>query len=314
MRSIKRQILDDKLYLWRARTLRRPYFHHGLDSPPLAEHLRALELELPRLGRDGRHAFTVTTLFGPIEAAIHVYAYAADAPVLIYHHSAGEVPATRTVREIFPNPRKSGLSIFVIEAPFHETAGDFKAASSSMMTYLAMQAVAIEVTERLLRSRPIGAAPSRAVAGYGQGGFIANLHHLIYDTAYLYVPFMAGTAPAETFLESLPTAGRARHKPEELRRLLNFDAQWSERAHSNVFPVLGSADVVNRFNTQARSYGDTAIEVWPLSHLAAAKSPSRLRAKIMRHIEEVSAARHRVIELTPERRSLANRRVQQARG
>jgi hypothetical protein len=314
MRPIKRQILDDRLFLLRARALRKPCFHGGLDSPPLAEHLRALDFELPRLGRPGRFAFKAESLVGSVGAAIHLYVQGADdAPVLIYHHAGGEVPATSALRDIYPSPHRAGLTILAVEAPYHETSRQFEAANGSMLTFLTMQAVAIEATERLLQSPALSEAPLRVVAGYGQGGFVANLHHLHYDTANIYIPLMAGTAQAEPFLDALPTASRVRHKPDALRQLLNFDAEWAKREHRNVFPVLGCADLVNRFDTQSRSYAATPIEVWPLSHRAGAKAPERIRAKITWQVEAALDER-RVAREARTVHHLERARLRRARG
>ncbi len=64
----------------------------------------------------------------------------------------------------------------------------------------------------------------------GQGGYITNWHHVLYDTADAYIPFMAGAAPAEPFLSTLPTAPAVRRDATRLREMLNFDGQWSNRA------------------------------------------------------------------------------------
>jgi hypothetical protein len=292
MRTLRRQIWDDRLFLWHARASRIRYFRDGIDSPPLWEHVRALEFELPKLTKVGRTPFEVTTLAGDVGAAVHVHTPGMpDAPVLIWHHDAGELPPTRTLAQMFPDKSPTDLTIFVVEAPLHDNRDGPRVAGSSLIVHLAVLAVAVSVTERLLEWPRIANAPLTVVAGLGQGGYIANWHHLLRDTADLYIPFMAGTAEAEQFLSALPTAKAARRRPDHLRELLNFDAKWAERPHGNVFPVLGCGDVINRLEDQARAYGNTPVEVWPVSHSAAAKSAERMRAKIERHIAEALAER-----------------------
>lgn len=278
-------VLQDRMHIWLRKFGSKPYLHGGLDSPPLAEHLRVLDFQLPRLTRPQRGEFVARTLMGDVKAAIILHtAGPAHAPVLIYHHDAGEIPVWRTVEQMFQRRGQPELSIYIVEAPFHDSQRAAKEACASLLSYLAMISVAIGVTERLLDSPATSSASKRVIAGYGQGGYIANWHHVLYDSADAYIPFMAGAAPAEQFLSALPTAPKVRKNAPLLREHLNFDTAWNARSHEKVFPVLGSADAINPFEPQARSYGETPIEVWGLGHIAATKHPERLRAKILKHI------------------------------
>ncbi len=306
MRPIKRQMMDDRFFLWHARACRKPLFNGGVRSVPLSAHLGALEFELPKLSKPGRMAFEVDTQVGEMVAAVHVHALGgADSPVLIYHHDAGEYPPAQTLRAMFPANFDSNLAIFLIEAPFHDDRSGAGVAAMSVEIHLAMQAVAIAATERLLQSRRVAEASLRVVAGYGQGGFIANRHHMMFDTASAYIPFMAGTAEAENFLVR-PTLDKSVDQ-DVLRKLLNFESAWADRGHRNVFPVLGSADLVNPFQAEMRSYGRTPIEVWAASHLAAKKSPDRMREKILRTIAEIEDARTAALEAPqPKRRAFGS--------
>lgn len=305
MRTIKRQLMDDRLFLWHARASQKPHFHGGVRSPSLSAHLEALDFELPKLTKPGRASFDVSTLAGDVTAAVHLHALgAAGSPVLIYHHDANEFPPAQTLRAMFPAGAASGLTIYLIEAPFHEARSSTHFAANSLMLHLAMQAVAIAITERLLKTSPIAHAAIRVVAGFGQGGFIANRHHMLFDSATAYIPFMAGTAEAERYLANVPTAKRAVRDQANLRTLLNFDAAWAERGHRNVFPVLGSADLVNPFEAEMRSYGNTEIEVWAMSHQSAKKSPDRMRTKILRHVADLQAERGIMVEMPSPRRRL----------
>ena len=304
MRTIKRQLMDDRLFLWHARASQKPHFHGGVRSPPLSAHIDALDFELPKLTKPGRVTFEVSTLAGDMAAAIHVHALGAPgSPVLIYHHDAHEFPPSQTLRAMFPATRSSELTVYLIEAPFHHARSGAQVAATSLMLHLAVQAVAIGATERLLLSPRAAQASVRVVAGFGHGGFITNRHHMLYDTATAYVPFMAGTAEAELHLSSRPTAKRALREQSELRSLLDFNEAWAERGHGNVFPVLGSADLVNPFEAAMRSYGDTEVEVWAMSHQAAKKSPQRMREKILRHIRDLQIERGEVFEMPAPRRS-----------
>jgi hypothetical protein len=285
------QVLQDRLHVQMGRLGSRPFFRHGLDTPPLEEHLRIADFKLPRLQRPGREEFAAATLAGELRAALRLHSSGGPAaPVLIYHHDQGEIPPGRTMERMFPRNHESYLTIYVIEAPFHRTPREAQLATLSLHDYLSMIAVLILATERLIEIRAVAEAPLRALAGFGQGGYVANRHHMLYDSADLYLPFMAGTAPAETFLPKEHRTAGARNHAGYVRERLNFDAAWSQRSHDNVFPVLGSADFINRFDPQSRSYGTTPIEVWNTGHVAAAKQPDRMREHILKHISEARAA------------------------
>jgi hypothetical protein len=292
MRRVNRQVRHDRAYLWRANAFRKPFFYGGLDTPPLPEHVRAIDLELPKLPSRGRVAFRADTLAGDMRAALHVHTLEPGAPALIFHHAAGEHPPDRMLDAMFPPRQTKGLTIIAVEAPLHARPSEHQEASASLLVYLAMLAVPIAATERLVETKPVADARLRAVVGFDQGGYIANWHHLIFDSADLYLPFMAGTAHADMLLASFKVAAPVRRHPERLQRLLNCDGEWAGRDHGNVFPVLGSADLINPFDVQAPSYGETPIEVWGAGHIDTARNPERMREKILRHISEPTPGPH----------------------
>ncbi len=284
-------VFQDRMHLWLRQFGSKPFLHGGLDTPPLAEHLRVLDFKLPQLTKPGRAEFHGHSLMGDVRAALVLHTQAApDAPVLVYHHDTGEVPVWRMIDQMFQRDQEPEITIYVVEAPFHDSARSARDARGSLLAYLTMISVSLAATERLLAQKAVAHAPTRTVAGYGQGGYIANWHHILYDTADAYIPFMAGAAPAEPFLSTLPTAPGVRRDGDRLRELLNFDAEWHTRNHDKVFPVLGSADYINPMESQARSYGATPIEVWGTGHVAAIKQPDRLRAKILKHVHGAAGA------------------------
>lgn len=284
MSKFNRQVLGDQLYLWGLCTRRKPFFFGGLDSPPITEHLRVMDFDMPALPSKGRAEFVVNTLAGPVRAAVHVEALAGPTdPVVIFHHDFGDEPAD-TVRRTFRNTDGLAMTVLGVEAPFHAHRKEEMTGTAALMAYLTMLSVPVAITQRLLEERVAAQSPFRAVAGFGQGGYVANWHHMLFNSADAYFPFMAGTALADMFLAALPVARAVKRRPQRLRELLNFDSAWKAQTHSNVYPVLGSADLINRFDVQARSYGDTPIEVWNASHLETARHPGRLRDKIVQHL------------------------------
>ena len=294
MSALGKQVFGDRMALWRMRASIRPFFHAGLDTPTIREHLEAMDIAAPDLPERGQTLVGVETLAGQLRAGLKADTRAGrGAPVVIFHHDGGEIPFTRTFDKIFPTSKKNapGLNLIAVRAPFHESKKAWRNATASLFQFAAMEAAAIGLTERLMDTPLVADAPVVAVAGYGQGGYIANWHHHLFDSADVYVPLMAGTAQAEIFLSSVPTARAARAHADRLRAILNLDGDWNARPHPNVFPVLGSADFINRFNIEARFYGDTPIEVWPAGHSDITQIAGRLREKILRHVVEAEGER-----------------------
>ena len=58
-----------------------------------------------------------------------------------------------------------------------------------------------------------------------------------------------------------------KNNPQIVKNLLNFEDQWLGKPHKNVFPHLARHDQLNRFETQAPSYGDMPIDVWDGGHM-----------------------------------------------
>lgn len=285
MRSLSKQVLGDRFFLWSLRMSFRPFFFDGVETPALRDHLAALSIPEPDLPEMGINAVPVMTQAGPLEAVIQTDLRAGPgAPVVIFHPDAAEFPPMESAKAIFPSPPEDGFNLIAIRAPLHGNRRDFRLAMASLYNFISVQSVCVGLTERLMDSASVADAPGVAVVGIGQGGYIANWHHHFFNTAQIYLPLLAGAAQGDALLSGYPLARVARRQADKIRAQLNLE--WRTQDHANVFPVLGSADLVNRFNLQSRSYGDTPIEVWPASHKTITQFGDRIRAKLHRHLED----------------------------
>jgi hypothetical protein len=308
---LNRSVLHDRLLLalFRTLTAHRPYFRDGVESPPFETHREAVDLDLSALdgvgerdgssldGRDeGSYDVPAETLAGSLTAGVRVARWGGvGAPTVVWHHGGGEYPFDRTFDVAFGHePGRAGTAqsadhalhlavpddatLLVVRAPGHDRRGGIAEVGATLSGYLATMAVAVELTERLLaRCRPARSV----VAGYSLGGFVANRHHLAFDSADAYVPVVAGCAHAEIFLSSWPAARSARRRADRLRDRLNFADEWTDREHPTVFPVVGLYDCLNRYETQVPSYGDTTPDVWPVGHFEGAEVGDRLREAVL---------------------------------
>jgi len=284
--------LADKAFLAPARLRTGEAFSEGAVSPSFDEHLEAIRFDMPPLTDGGAHEFTVESAAGPMEAAYDVLLWAdPSAPTVIWHHKGGEVPFDRIARQVFvTSERLIEANVITVRMPFHRSRKEFKSGLAYLSRFIAMMATAVQVTEELLQSPALGRSIHTMVAGYSLGGFVTNRHHLKYNSASSYVPFMAGTAQGEPWLSSLPVAAIARQRPDALRQSLNFQNEWAATEHPNVHPVLGRYDQVCRWDVQRPSYGTTRAAAWGVGHVTGWRSPARIRTKVLRHLFEPETA------------------------
>jgi hypothetical protein len=142
----------------------------------------------------------------------------------------------------------------------------------------------VKLVEHLVRwSRSMGSART-IVAGISLGGFVANLHHVFFNTADVYRPVLAGAAMAELFLDS---AYRALSSPlvlanaDRMRALLNFDYHFSKVAPGNVYPLMARYDQIVVFKRQASCYLPGLLSVMEKGHTTGVLAVKRLRRHLL---------------------------------
>lgn len=264
--------------------MNKKYFQESIESPTFEEHLKGVTLDFPHFRGEGLYELEVETLAGEMDAAFRIAQWkGTDAPTVLYHHGASEHPFDKSFKKIFPPDQPVDANLIVIRSPYHRTSNtELMKAGVHLSRYVALMAVSVAVTERLLSL--VNKTAGTLVAGYSLGGFITNRHHMQYNTAGAYVPFMAGTVHGEIFLTTWKAAPQAVEHAEVLRDRLNFDKEWAARSHNNVFPVLGLYDPLNLIETQGPSYGDVSVEVWKTGHLSSTFACEKWREKILRHL------------------------------
>lgn len=289
---LNRHVLADRAYLgtWRFRF--GEAFAEGAVSPSFQEHVAALQFEMPPLAEGGLHEFSIESQAGPMLAAYEVLCWADPrAPTVIWHHRQGETAFARSARAIFDTRTPMEANVVGVRAPFHRSRAEYRSGLAYLSRFVAMMAAAVEITERLVRCPALADSARVMVAGYGLGGFVTNRHHLHYNSAGGYVPFMAGTAQGELWLSTLPVAAIAGQRPDALRQALNFQNEWKAMEHDNVHAVLGRFDQVCRWDVQRPSYGERRVAAWETGHVTGWRSQSRIRQKVERHLFEAQAAR-----------------------
>ncbi|WP_439620931.1 hypothetical protein [Hyphomonas sp.] len=290
---MNKHILGDRLFLTLIRLFGTPFFSESVQTASFDEHLRATQLELPDLDQPGFIPVPVSGLADNMQAGLKwIRRSEASAPTILFHQGGGELPFDRTIGGAFPSNVHSNINVIAIKTPFQSDLKELKERFVHFNNYVAMIASVVQLTEALVQAQRDAGSRVILVAGYSLGGFVSCRHHLHYNSADAYVPFVAGTSHAEIFFTTVKAARSARKHPDIIRSRLNFGDAWKNTDNSNVYPVLAKYDQLNRLSVQGPSYGNLPYELWEGGHLHGARHPEQIREKLLSVI-----ARHSPISM-----------------
>jgi hypothetical protein len=277
----------DGLYAALAHGLIPPLFRHGHASPPLRDHLAAVELQVPPLVANGRYTLTARTLAGDVRAGFRLRLGSRPAlPVLIYHHGLGEMPFDRTFRFIFGRRVPVEAHLVAVRAPFHRSHLDCCRGLATLNRFLAMCAVSVTLVETLRSALAARGAQGCLVAGTSLGGFVTLLHHLTFGTASGYAPLLAGPDLAYTLLAT-PfrrfVARQARAQSAHLSARLDFRQDFRAGDMRRVFPLLAQHDLCMPCAHHRAEYAASGIPVTTIGrgHLTGSLAFAALRAHLL---------------------------------
>ena len=277
----------DCLHVALLRPLVPPVFRHGIDSPPLYEHLQDVQFTLPKLTVARHYTVVARTLVGDLEAGFQVrWGPQPDLPVLVYHHGIAEMPYDKSFRGIFRGALATAAHLVVVRAPFHRTWLDLRPGLAHMRHFLAMCAVTIQLGEAVRLALLARGARGSLVVGTSLGGFLALLHHLMLGTAAGYVPLLAGPDLAHVMLDTHYRhflAPQALAQATVLQALLDFreDFQVSDTRH--VWPLLARYDLDMLYAHHAACYAATRVPIVTIErgHITGSLTFAALRAHVL---------------------------------
>lgn len=266
------------------------YFREGFESPTIREHLEAIRLEMPEIKGEGHYEVGADTLAGKLGPAFRLTQWKGKSfPAIIYHHGASEIPFDYGFKRIFPHEKMEiGANLFLIRAPFHISLKEFQQGLVSLVNVVAMLAVSVCLMEKLVNYCREEKTPQVLIAGTSMGGFITNLHHIHFNTADIYTPLLAGLAMDDAYLYSAyskAVAPEAKENPDSIKRVLNFEKDFAEVDHSNVYPLLARFDQLIRYDEQKASYGGCPVETIDKGHTTGALSYRQLRQHVMKKLK-----------------------------
>jgi hypothetical protein len=271
------------------------YFSDSIDSNSFADHLAAVNLDLPTIQGEGRYEIQAHSLAGALDPAFQIVQWlGSEFPLLIYHHGNNERPfdygATNknTFKNLFltPNDRISA-NLITLRAPYHQSHKDYSREMAHLSNFMAMLAVSTALVDSLVRIAHERMISPIVVSGISLGGWVTNLHRAFFGSADIYVPMLAGAALEDVFLESTYRSliGRiGRLNPDRIRQVLNFELQFLKAPEPNVFPLLARYDQIVRLKRQRLSYAKHPVTIINKGHVTAALSSDKLREHVLKHI------------------------------
>lgn len=283
----------DHLHVALLRHLVPPVFRHGIDSPPLHEHLQAVQCTLPALTTARHYTVVVRTLVGELGAGLQIrWGAQPELPVLVYHHGIAEMPYDKSFRGIFRGALATAAHLVVVRAPFHRTWLDLRPGLASVQHFLAMCAVAVQLGEAARLALLARGARGSLVVGTSLGGFLALLHHLRLGTADGYVPLLAGPDLAHVMLGThfrhfLDPQALAR--ATTLQELLDLRRDFKASATRRVLPLLARHDLDMLYAHHAACYAASNVPVMTIErgHITGSLAFAALRAHVLTCLQEL---------------------------
>ncbi len=268
-------------------------FRESIESPAYAELLNAVSLKWPKVIGEGRYEVPAVTPIGELDPAFQIVQWKGDDhTTIIFHHGNNERPfdniplRNNTFYNIFQSSREDvPANLILVRAPFHRSFAVYRRYMAHLSTFSTLLSVSAKMVEALIMYAK-NRGSRVAVCGFSLGGWITNLHRAYFNTADLYMPLLAGTAPGDVFTRSIYrklAAPKVLENPDIVENRLNFEKQFSRVKENNVFPLLARYDQIIRFARQKNSYGDHPSAVIDKGHYTASMSGYELR----RHLFEV---------------------------
>lgn len=272
---------------------KRRLFSDNVESEPISELVKTIDLEVPQIKQSGHYKCEAQTPAGKMSPQFVVHKwFGANYPTYLYHHGNSERPlkirpfARNTFYKIFvkkPFPFKA--NIIALVSPLHVLPVNEMSKSyrdiRNIVSSLSATAVLVEKIIKQIKSEGSG---NIIVSGISLGGFVTNIHRSFFNTADIYIPLLAGAALADVFIRSefeKITSKLFGENHNKVRNILNFDREFMDVKDRNVFPLLGRYDKFIELDTHVKCYGSHPLKIINRGHATAAYSANLLRGHIL---------------------------------
>ncbi len=270
-------------------------FSKSIESSSYAEHLKTIELKIPRILGEGKYEVEAETDAGVMNPAFLIHQWkGANYPTIIYHHGNLERPFNfrwymkNTFRDIFVSPREPmETNLIALRAPFHRgSILKYAKRMGHLTSFIALLSVSAKLIDSLVEYMKSEGQGQVIVSGVSLGGLAANLHRTYFNTADIYIPLCAGASLSDVFMTSAYNrVAKIVHENREIvNDKLDFEKDFKKVNSDNVFPLLAKHDQLFRYEKQRESYGEHPVTVLDRGHWTGALSSKQLRQHIFAYI------------------------------
>jgi hypothetical protein len=260
------------------------FFSGSHESPSLVAIAEEATASVPEPTGRGEYEATITTSGEAVTTKFTVMHWAgAGAPTLVFHHGSGDIPYHRRLAKILGSDASSrapfeAANIIATCSPYNGSRREYFAAIRDLRMFAVLVAGSVALIEAIVRFA--GPSSRTLVSGISLGGWIANLHHAVHDSASEYRPIFAGAALDALFLDSAytrMTAKDALRAPAALTDCLNFEEEFRARQNGSVVAMLARHDQYIVLDRQASIYAPENLHVIEKGHITGSADNRTLR-------------------------------------
>lgn len=279
------------------------FFARSLDSRPLVEVASESEASVDDLRSAGERTVPVDTPVGTFEAAYMPWQWRGpEYPTLIYHHGSGERPfdfgrfSSNSFRRVFVATDEAiPANVVAVRAPFHDGSNmEYARAMGDLENFVGMLAGSVALIDALATRASEQTSSPVLASGISLGGWAVNLHRVCFDTVDRYAPIFAGASLGEMFVSSIyrkMTAESAQRRPDQLRDVLDFEAEFRAVEAANCAPLLARYDRIIEYDRQRSAYAGMSLSVLDKGHITGSLATGRLREHILSTLSACSTDR-----------------------
>ena len=177
------------------------YFPNGVETVDFAEHLEAINLEIPDWDKEGLYEVKASTKAGVLDPAF--FSIQMGFRHFQYTHFSSRsigISFYGIFSKIFKKEilNDLGINLIVVRTPFHKQKGALKQGTANLSTFMATMATSVKLTEKLIHTLRQKGVQTIEIGGFSLGAVIANRHRVAYNSADFYVPIV-GTVAHEKF-------------------------------------------------------------------------------------------------------------------
>jgi hypothetical protein len=167
------------------------------------------------------------------------------------------------------------------QGPFHGGSNtEYARAMGDLENFVGMLAASVGLIDALATQASSRTSCPVLASGLSLDGWVVNLHRACFDTVDRYVPIFAGAALGEMFVSSIYrklTAEPARRRPDYLREILDFEAEFSAVGTDDCSPLLARYDRIIEYDRQRPAYAGLSLSVLENGHVTGSLASDRLR-------------------------------------